>query len=705
MTCLLLGTVVTQSAAAEPGQVPPPEQAPFTRIGDILRLGREPENNGRPVDVSGVITYFEPNWKMAFVQDDSGGIYFMASTTRLLELGIAHGKRVAIRGTAHPGLWRPVIGGPAPSWNAENIQVLGTAPMPDPLPVPPERLNEVAVNSQWVEVKGVVRSMELIDDRASIDLEVGTAASPVSLKAFLPGYASLSSLPRHLLGLTVAARGVLAASFDSESRFQSPRLMIPSISFLTPSAESLAKLLQVPLRDTRHLDSSGGESERVHLRGYATVQFPGTGFFLSDATGSAWIETPQTAEFSSGDELEVVGVRARVANHSFVRDAFVSRTGKSSSKVPRIVAGGPRPAHGEWVTVQGLLVDSWNGTPDSLLRIRLPDGMHSVRVQLQGGDAPNRWSPGSRLQITGVAVDGDWPVMAAGRSTADWRLLVDSPASVVVLSPPSWWTTERLATVAIAFGLSAAAAGAWVLLLRRQVRIHSSTIAEQRERSVLAEERGRISREFHDSLEQHLTGLAIQLEAVAVRIGDAPAETRRLVDIARQMVRHGHDEARAAIWELRARALSSGGLIAALEELLPLVASGSSTRIEVESKGDCSALPPSIEHHFLRIAQEAVTNAIKHSGATHVRIAVEVSGGDARLVVSDDGCGFAANTPSPGERPRFGLMGMRERAARIAGQFDLQSRLQQGTAVIVTVRLTPNRLEAKPSSSLAGDSK
>ena len=153
------------------------------------------------------------------------------------------------------------------------------------------------------------------------------------------------------------------------------------------------------------------------------------------------------------------------------------------------------------------------------------------------------------------------------------------------------------------------------------------------------------------------------------------------------MVRHGHADTRAAIWELRARALESGGLLQALEELLPLAVAGSGLKIEIQATSPERPLPAHIEHHLLRIAQEAVTNSLKHAQATLASVSVDYQVDQVRLILQDNGVGFVVNHSLNPDQPSFGLVGMRERAAKLGGALSIQSRPSHGTRIEVIVPL------------------
>ena len=168
-----------------------------------------------------------------------------------------------------------------------------------------------------------------------------------------------------------------------------------------------------------------------------------------------------------------------------------------------------------------------------------------------------------------------------------------------------------------------------------------------------------------------------------------PAESLRILEMARSMVRHGQDEARRTVRNLRVFALEQGDLPAALAELAAQSRDGLRLDIEARVTGAPQPLPPKVESHLLRIGQEATTNAIKHARAKTIRLELGYDGGLVRLLIRDDGCGFDAERAAPSEAGHFGLLGMRERAEKIGGTLTILSAPGKGTTIQVTVPLPP----------------
>ena len=202
--------------------------------------------------------------------------------------------------------------------------------------------------------------------------------------------------------------------------------------------------------------------------------------------------------------------------------------------------------------------------------------------------------------------------------------------------------------------------------------------------AVLAE-RTRMSRELHDTLAQGFAGIAIHLDAAAACLPKGAEELRNHLGRARALVRESLAEARRAVLDLRPQALEHADLATALSEMAGRL--GADSTIQVEVTGEPRRLSSAVETHLLRIAQEAVTNALRHAGAREIRVHLGFGADHVSLRIQDDGHGFAAGTAAPSSTGHLGLVGIRERTARIGGHFTLHSRAGAGTEVVVEVPL------------------
>lgn len=207
--------------------------------------------------------------------------------------------------------------------------------------------------------------------------------------------------------------------------------------------------------------------------------------------------------------------------------------------------------------------------------------------------------------------------------------------------------------------------------------------AEEKQATIVLEERTRIAREIHDTLAQGFTGIVIQLEAAEDALADDPEAAHTHLLRARELARESLAEARRSVWALRPQALERGDLVSALASLAGQLARESSVEIEFSQHGVPPRLSHDMENNLLRLSQEALTNALKHARASSIRAALIFGPQQVELRVEDDGQGF---DPSQQPHPHgFGFLSMTERAERMGGQLIIDSQPGQGTRVVVLV--------------------
>jgi signal transduction histidine kinase len=313
---------------------------------------------------------------------------------------------------------------------------------------------------------------------------------------------------------------------------------------------------------------------------------------------------------------------------------------------------------------------------------------------------------GSRLALTGVFVaqpPSKWtPPLNRTREEIipylnysppeSMQILLRSSADIEILREPPWWTLARLLWMLGIMSLILFAGLAWVVVLDRRVHQQTRIIEEKVKREGVLEERDRIAREFHDTLEQELAAITIQLDAVDAQFKGSPETAHRLLGLARFFARRSLSEARRSVWDLRSHLLENSDLATALREMAMPLAAAVGVEITIQSAGVSRKLPAVAEHNLLRVAQEAIANALKHSGTKKIMIVLEYEPTEMRLRISDSGRGFDIATAGQASSGHFGLLDMRERAEKIGARFSLASRPGQGTEILfhITGGMTNN---------------
>ena len=191
------------------------------------------------------------------------------------------------------------------------------------------------------------------------------------------------------------------------------------------------------------------------------------------------------------------------------------------------------------------------------------------------------------------------------------------------------------------------------------------------------EERARVARDLHDEVNQSLTGLLLLLEAVREA---APPELEPELAETRALANQAMRELLSLARQLRPTALDDLGLAAAIAGQVEQI-ERAGTAAELASVGDFSDLDDDVQLVVYRVAQEALSNAARHSGAERIAVTLRRSAGGVELDVADDGRGFAFEQSERG----LGIGGMRERALLIGAELTIESRPGHGTTIRLVV--------------------
>ena len=202
--------------------------------------------------------------------------------------------------------------------------------------------------------------------------------------------------------------------------------------------------------------------------------------------------------------------------------------------------------------------------------------------------------------------------------------------------------------------------------------------------AAVLDERTRLARDIHDTLLQGFTGIALKLVAASSRVTHPPesiAALRDLIGLAQQTL----TDARRAVWDLRSPALAAGDFPTALRTAAEDCVRGTKLGLEYDVGGPPRPVDTDVEAVVLRVAQEAITNVVKHADAHTVRVRLSFEARRVRLSVIDDGRGFAVAPDFQVYGGHWGLLGMRERASQVHGKLSLRSTPGHGTELVLQV--------------------
>lgn len=670
---------------------------------------------GSEVTVEGVVTYRFAGSLDFFLQDDTAGIYVVAGPR--FQEHTSFSTKVLIRGTTAAGEFAPTL-------VANEIEEIGAGNLPAPHATTYAHLMTGREDCQRVTVHGLVRAATTINNPwhgKNLVLTVFEGKGEIIVRTPDIGERSVESWVDN----EITVHGVAGGIFNRAKQMIGLIVYAPELAnfeITSPSLSDPFASAAVPAGSLMQFSPSGAPIRRVKVEG--VVLYSGsTRTFINDASGGAEIRAPKVNGISVGDQVEAVGFPA-FGEYSPVLENATLRKVKAGwpiqaklSTPTQILDQG---LTNQLVTVHGELLDQLVDSEQQTLVLRSERREFYARLKT-GDERLPPYPKHSLLAITGVALV---QVTGPAKYPDHFELLMRNPSDVQVIDRPSWWTLGRTLSAALVATVTLLGAGGWVTMvarrnaklsrlirdrqhaedelqkakneLERRVEERTAQLYEEingRERveaefSAVLKERERIAQEIHDTLEQGLVGIGLQVDSAAQVFNSDPNTAARHIALAANLVRHSQAETRRSVWDLRSQSLEEGDLVTALSHVCRSLSTSNAIDVRLEVFGLARRVLVLTENNVFRIAQEAITNALKHARAAHIVIDLRFEPSQIRLSVRDDGVGFdiAGHLPSEGH---FGLQGIRERAKRISGTLAITSEPGRGTCVEVTAPVPP----------------
>ena len=647
----------------------------LTSVRQVRELSPDQAAQGYPALVRGVVTFCDAKADVGcFLQNGRAGIYVkLGEGTNLVP-----GDDVEIEGPTEPGDYVSML-------HANHVRVLGRAIPPPVDSVSYEQLASGKEDCQWVEVQGVVRSIIAgTKERTRVDLIVDGQRLTA-----LVGHLDVDKA-QELICAKVRIQGVCRTRFNRKRQLRAPYLSVTGLANIEIMEAPPGEIDEVPLASLLQFNSKGYYGRRIKVQGVVTEQKENS-LFIQNGGASLYVKTGQADPVAPGDLVQVVGFPVLGQYAPMVEDAVFHVIGHQAQPAPVQVRIDQLPSEDYdtvLVRLRGRLINRIQRADEQILVLEATNIILNARLNsVKADDRFAALQIGSELELTGVCLAqplDNWNPSLEYRPET-FQLLLRSSDDVTVIHNPPWWNLSRLLWTMGIMTIVLLAGFAWLFALDRKVRQQTTIIQEKLRREAVLEERTRIAREFHDTLEQELVAITIQLEIVAAQFDDSPEVARQMLELARNMARRSLDEARRSVWDLRSHLLQNSNLPTAISEVTKLMSASSRIPISVETSCAPRKLSLPVETNLLRIAQEALANAMKHSHATRIDVRLAYERDKVQLRIIDDGIGFEADRNTAVFGGHFGLLDMSERAAKICGSFSLISAPGQGTEIRVEV--------------------
>lgn len=662
----------------------------LTNAEQVRNLDPKAAGENIPVRMVGVATYYDAPLFNLFFQDETGGIFVLVAPD--ISTNISAGQEIVVEGVSDKGDYAPIV-------RASAIRVIGKGKLPAPRRVSIDQMFTGLEDSQWVEVSGIVRSTTVLHGRRYLNL----AMNGQRILAYVENLREVDALK--LINATITLRGVCYSRYNMKRQLRVPWLATSSQADIVVEKPPPGRPEEVSIASLAQFNSVGFYGNYVKVSGVATLQKPDGTLFIQNQGYGLYVLLAQPAKLVPGDFVMVSGYSALGEYVPILEDAEVKFLNHGGPPLPirtdlDTLLKAPEDFDGLLVRVRASLMNLVESAGRRTLVLGSSNSIFTATLENVQADEPLKsLKLGSQIELTGVFAAKSpekWiPGVAQSQEPSTTRIptpppesvqiLLRSCADITVIHQPSWWTLSRLIWMLGFMSLILLAGLAWGVLLDRRVRRQTRIIQQKVRREGVLEERDRIAREFHDTLEQELAAINIQLGAVEAQFRQSPQIAFQQLELARNMARHSLSEARRSVWDLRSHLLENRNLATALEEMAAPLSVNTGIKIAVQASGPARKLPALMEHNLLRIAQEALANAFKHAHARKIVVSLNYDVQQVQLQIHDDGVGFDPSTVRTANNGHFGLLDMKERAEKIGASFSISTQHGHGTEILVSV--------------------
>jgi signal transduction histidine kinase len=650
-----------------------------TTAADINQMKREEAQRGYPVKIQGVVICVVSNRPAFIVQDATRAVYVVVDSAIISELPQV-GCYLKVEGKTDKGSFAPIV-------RARGVDILGLGNLPEPLQPAWDQLMNGSLDDQWVELKGVVVSVSPIRPVGWMSARLRTQAGTLQVD-FRMASGNSGTLER-LENALVRLRGCLFVSWDTETGQVRQGVVRMFVNDLMVDQSAPADLFSAPKKSAAELmlfDSQANAFQRVKVSGQI-VHVQGVEHFMMDGTNGVRFLTQQPLGLKAGDLAEVVGFPELSSAAPVLREAEARKTGETALPPAKTLSPDNliRPGNDSTrVKVEALLTGMRHTETNQVLEMQAGPWRFPARL-IAPAESVRLLRTGSQLELTGVyaasggnrALDGD---------VTSFDLLLNAPADIRVLATPSWWTLQRLLVAVGVLTFALAGMILWITQLHRQVDKRTAELEIQiqnRQRvehqRTLEQERARIAHDLHDELGSGITEIGmLAARAKSVSASDDKRHTYlgQVGDKAREMVTT-LDE---IVWAMNPAHDSLASLVSYFclyaDRFLGLA--NIAWRLEGPPATAELAVDSRRRHQLFLAFREALTNVVRHSGATEVRLGIQIDPGELQMVIADNGRGLPAGVRAG---TRDGVDNMRGRIEKLGGRFEIAGEAGKGTTV------------------------
>ena len=650
---------------------------PIRTLAEVQALSDERALTALPVRVEAVVLYAAPARGDMIIHDGTAACYsYVPSVIWSQNNSPRTGDRCEfVATTASTGI--------TPNLNLHSFTPLRRGEIPAPRLLLADEIFSSRMDAAWVEVPAVVLGVESGGLAFTLTVEVYGK----TFKADVPHSPDAITRTAALIQRPARMRAILGSVYNSQQQLVGRHFFVPSFDDIMPIAP-VVNVNDVPLLLVNQLLTRNfSPTDLVRVDGVVT-QVDAGGFYLRDKSGSARVLSVMSEKLKPGYQVSVQGYGAIAQYRPMLRATKVEILAEVTLPPPIPMdfsfSRDNSMMQMELVSVEADFLNSRHIHDEWILQCRATETV--FEVILPDGVAPMpQLVSGDRLKLTGICELTTTHPLPRIEWINGFRIRLADSSAIVVLSHAPWWTTGRLiAALGVMTGMTVLGFwGTW--FFGRAVRKQARVIGEKLSDEAVNDERDRMARDLHDTLEQQLAGVALQLDGLDKMAKIDASQISARLGLARRMLRHTRVEARRSVWDLRSKVLEVQGLGAALRSMAVGASSEEGPQILLEIAELGRPLPAGADFHLLRIAQEALANAIKHAAAWEVHISLGETADSVVLTIRDDGRGFPVAALEVQNTTHFGILGMQERVGKMGANLDIQSSPSHGCTISVTL--------------------
>jgi len=426
-------------------------------VRELKSLSVEAAVKQIPLDVTAKVTFVDPSASILFIQDATAGAYVDIHNQ---VIDVSPGDLVNVKGVSNPGEYAPIISRP-------EIKVLAHGKLPKPPTLSLQALASGNSDGGWVQVSGIVRSVQRLQNQHTFKLAIGGNSFPVQF----PWTLDTSDLGNKLLDAQVRVSAVCGTIFNEKRQLVGIRFFVPnaeSVQIMEPAPVEAANIVR-PVVTLLRFDPLNLSMHRVKIRGVVTLQDKNLNFYLQDSTAGIYVVADQKISLQPGQVVEVLGFAMADPEGPFLDDASVVPVSLNESIVPATVAAEEMSAgsySSQLVRVEGKLLERIGGPEQSVLILQ--SGQVMLRARLKSGDLPAGIRQGSLLEVTGILQKEDQT------SPRSYRIALRSGDDIRVLHAASWWTPGHTARASVVAVIAILVAMLWVVVGAYRIRTHQA---------------------------------------------------------------------------------------------------------------------------------------------------------------------------------------------------------------------------------------